>query len=275
MARLEFITVPEKLWSLAARVSAELSERGYAVKVEPRDISLPGTPAFLAKRGHECLYVLVVEKPNFSEINRWVRYCHSSSSDTRVGICVESVENTPQSEVVKFEAIGVGLCGMLGEAVHWPSAPRDLAFHAQLPERKDLLPAVRRQLGEALDRFDQRDWRMGFESACLVLEDESRSYLLRNVDLGRVKYTKGSKVIAPTKAQIKRMTLGSLAVVFCNLLRQNQIEARVCATLDALNPSRIHRIHKARKKGSESVLRRKVGIQMWAIINALSELSTT
>ena len=260
--------------SHSAAIGSALRDRGYTVKVEPTEISLPGTPALVAKRDHESLFVLVAEKLNFQDVNRWVRYCQSSSKDTRVAVCIECLDNMSQAEVAKFEALGVGVTGFLGGAIHWPTQPRDLAFHAALPDRSDLLPRVRQLLGEALDRFDKRDWRMGFESACQVLEDESRDYLLRNVKAGRVKYTnKQGTIVSPSKAQIKGMTLGRLTNVFCNLMRQNQIEARVCAALDSLNPDRIRRVHKARKKVSESVLRRTVGVQMWSIINALSELS--
>lgn len=275
MAGQEFITLTEKLWPLAEHVRGYLADRGYAVRYEPRDISLPGTPAMRAKRDHGTLYVLVVEKLNQKDIDRWVRYCQSCSNDTRVAVCIQTVEHVSQAEVVRFEKLGVGLLGLLEDELHWAAQAADLAFHAQLPDRKDLLPSVRRLLGEALDRFDQRDWRTGFESACLVLEDESRRYLLKNFDLRRVRYTdKRGRVIEPSKLEIRKMTLGALALVFCNLMRQNQVEARVCAALNSLNPNRIHRVHKGRKKVSEAVLRRNVGIQMWAIINALSELST-
>jgi hypothetical protein len=276
MAGQGFITLPEKLWSLAERVKLDLRNRGYTIRIEPNDVSLPGTPAFLARRDHERLYILVTEKVNPQDMDRWVRYCQSCSGDTRVAMCLEAIENVSQAEVAKFRSIGIGLVGQLEGNLNWPAPAIDLAFRAQLPDRKDLKPAVRRLLGEALDRFDQRDWRMGFESACLVLEDESREYLLKNVALGRVSYTNPQgRVVSPSKAHIRKMTLGALTIVFCNLMRQNQIEARVCAALDSLNPNRIRRIHKGRKKVAESVLRRNVGVQMWSIINALSELAAS
>ena len=216
--------------------------------------------------------MLLVEKLDFNEIRNWHRYCQSCSSDTRMAVCVFDGHLLAQAEVAKMDAFGAGLVFMLPEGFRWSVQPRDLAFHAQLPDRTQLSPKVRSLLGEALDRFEQHDWRTGFENACLVIEDESRKYLLRNVDQGRVKYVKNSRVISPTSAQIRKMTLGALRLVFCNLHRQNQLEAKICAALDALNPERVARIHNARNSSTERRLRHQVGVQMWTIINALGVL---
>ena len=274
MATRDFITLPDKLSPLASSLADVLKQRGYSVRYEPSEISLPSTPALSAKRNHEKLYVLVKERLDFTEVRNWHRYCQSCSSDTRIAVCVSEGELLTQADIAKMSGLGVGLVFTLAEEFHWSTQPRDIAFHAQLPDRRELNAKVRILLGEALDRFDEHEWRTGFENACLVFEDESRKYLLRNVPQGRIKYLRKSKLISPTRAQIRRMTLGTLKLIFCNLHRQNQLEAKICAALDSLNPQRIRRIHNARSASAERTLRHHVGVQMWTIINALGVLVT-
>ena len=68
-------------------------------------------------------------------------------------------------------------------------------------------------------------------AACTVLEEACRSYLLEQRLLGRLSYTNGSKITHPSDAGIKRMTLGQLKEVFCNMVRQNPREANLCRAL--------------------------------------------
>lgn len=272
MAGQEFITIADKLVPLAETVARAMKDRGYSVRFEPKDISLPATPVMMAKRAPETIYIFVTESSSIPEIKTWIRFCEASASDSRLAICLEHADAISATELASCKAGGLGIGVIIDAAFHWLAEPRDIAFHVSLPERTTLKPHVRTLLGDAYDRFDQRDWRAGFESACLVLEEEGRKYLLRNQPIGRVSYKRGNKQISPSRKEINRMTLGSLAMVFCNLVRQNQIEAQLCSALDRLNPSRIHRIHKARRGRSEAVLRRQVGAKMWLIVNALNVL---
>jgi hypothetical protein len=133
-------------------------------------------------------------------------------------------------------------------------------------------PKVRQLLGESLDRLERGDWRPAFEDACVVLEEESRAYLLRNLKMGRVKYEDGGKIKVPSVKQIKKMPMGALKDIFCRLVAQNKLEANLCSALSSLNPDRILRAHRRRSKGAEGALRRRVGSHFWLINNALTLL---
>jgi hypothetical protein len=166
--------------------------------------------------------------------------------------------------------MGVGLATLIDGAVQFELVPRDLAFHAQAPDRDSMKPRVRALLGEALDRFERGDWRPAFEDACGIFEEECRAYLLRNRKMGRVTYLAGGKTKEPTEKQIRKMTMGALKDVFCALVSQNQIEANLCAALTRLNPDRVRRTHNRRSRTAEAALRRRVGTHFWLIGNALS-----
>lgn len=268
---LEFITLSDELVPLATKLISHMEEHGYTIRIEPSDISFPSTPTISARREHQRLYIIVVKQISAHDVEMWVRYCTSCPNDSRIAFCIIDNDAVSAAELAKYMKVGVGIISLNAETLLWLTEPRDIAFHAALPERGTLKPHVRRLLGEALDRFDNKDWRTGFENACLVLEDESRKYLLRNATAGRVSYRDDrGKVKTPTKKKIRKMTLGALKIVFCNLLQQNQIESIVCSAIDKLNPERIRRIHGARRHQTESALRRQVGTQMWSIINALS-----
>lgn len=270
MARTEFITISDDLVPLALKVAAAIESRGYKVKPEPKDIALPATPTLIAKRAPETIYIFIAKNIGLPELKTWVKFCGASANDARIAICVQDAGPISISDLAACQRDGLGIGAIIENEFRWIAEPRDIAFHVSLPERQTLSPKVRALLGEAYDRFEQRDWRMGFESACLALEEEGRKYLLKNHVIGRTGYKKGTKLITPTKKDINKLTLGGLAFVFCNLVRQNQVEAQLCSALDQLNPSRIHRIHKARRARSEAILRRDVGAQMWLIINALN-----
>lgn len=270
MARTEFITISDDLAPLALKVADAIKTRGYKVKPEPKDISLPATPTLIAKRAPETIYIFIANSITLPELKTWIKFCGASPSDSRIAICVEDAGPIPMGDLAACQRDGLGVGAIIEGQFRWIAEPRDIAFHVSLPERQSLSPKVRTVLGEAYDRFEQRDWRAGFEAACLALEEEGRKYLLKNQPIGRTGYKRGTKVITPSKKDINKLTLGGIAFVFCNLVRQNQVEAQLCSALDQLNPSRIHRIHKARRARSEATLRRNVGAQMWLIINALN-----
>jgi hypothetical protein len=149
---------------------------------------------------------------------------------------------------------------------------RDLAFHAQGPDRASLKPRVRELLGEPLDRFERGDWRPAFEDACGILEEQCRAYLLRNLKMGRVKYQSGNKVKMLTAKDIKKMTLGGLKDIFCKMVSQNHVEANLCSALTKLNPDRVRRAHFRGKRQSDAAIRKRAGTNFWLISNALSLL---
>jgi hypothetical protein len=269
---IDFVTLPDELQTLANDLFEELTRRGYRPKIEPQLLELPATPTILGIRGHETHYFLVRQTVSAIEVQQWHRYCCSCTADTRLTICRPSGLQMLASQAAGLRSAGIGLASLASAGLQYESDARDLAFHAQAPDRTLLKPKVRQLLGEALDRLDRGDWRPAFEDACGVLEEECRAYLLKNLKMGRVKYQSGRKIKIPTAGQIKKMPMGALKDIFCTLISQNQLEAHLCSALTKLNPDRIRRAHKRKSKGAETALRRRAGPHFWLINNALSLL---
>jgi hypothetical protein len=268
----EFLTLPDELQALANRLMEELDQRGYRSRAEPNILELPATPTIVATRGHETHYFLVRQTVSSDESHQWHRYCCSCTADTRITICCPSGRQVQVRKMADLRSKGIGVAVIVGSELVYESEARDLAFHAQAPNRTMMKPKVRELLGEALDRFDRGDWRPAFEDACGILEEACRSYLLRSLKMGRVKYQSGNKIKIPSAEQIRRMPMGALKDIFCSLISQNQTEANLCSALTKINPDRIRRAHKRTSKGAEAALRRRVGTHFWLINNTLSLL---
>lgn len=269
---IDFLTLPDELQSLANFLLDELRRRGYRPKAEPDDLNLPAPSTITAVRNHETHHFLVRQDVVSEEVDQWHRYCCSCPNDTRVTVCCPSGVSVSASQVASLRTKGIGLTFASKTELRYDLEPRDLAFHAQAPDRSRMKPKVRQLLGEALDRLERGDWRPAFEEACVVLEEECRAYLLRSLKMGRVKYQDGGKIKVPSAQQIKRMPMGALKDIFCKLLSQNKLESNLCSALTKLNPDRILRAHKRRSKGAEGALRRRVGSHFWLINNALTLL---
>lgn len=268
----DFVTLPDELQSVANHLLLELAKRGYHAKVEPQILQLPATPTIMATRVHETHYFLVRQTISIAEIQQWQRYSCCCATDTRVTVCHQPGLRMTASQTRSIRNLGIGLVACDESQLQFEFEPRDLAFHAQAPDRTLLKPKVRELLGEAIDRLERKDWRPAFEDACGVLEEECRTYLLKNLKMGRVKYQSGNKIKVPTADQIRRMPMGALKDIFCTLKSQNQLEANICSALTKLNPDRIRRAHKRKSKGSEALLRKRVGAHFWLINNVLSLL---
>jgi hypothetical protein len=268
----DFLTLPDELQQLASDLVRELRRRGYVCEVEPELLELPSTPTICARRNHETHYILARQVYSKDEIEQWFRYACSCSTDTRISLCCPANHKISTAEFDVLENKRIGAFIRIDGGFRIVPEARDLAFHARAPDRDALKPKVRQLLGEALDRLEDGDWRPAFEEACTVLEEECRRYLLKNLKMGRVKYQTGNKLKVPTKAEIKKMTLGALKDVFCRLVSQNQVEANLCSALTKLNPDRILRAHHRRKRAAEAALRRRVGPHFWLISNSLTLL---
>lgn len=268
----DFLTLPDELQSLANELLGYLTKRGYTHTKEPNLLTLPATPTIMAARGHETHYFVVRQGISTTEVDTWFRYACSCTTDTRVTFCCPANAAIGITHITYLTRQRVGLTIHSPAGFEVTSEARDLAFHAQAPDRAALKPKVRELLGEAFDRLEAGDWRPAFEEACAVLEERCRSYLLMKLKMGGVKYKTGSKIKTPTNKQIKKMTLGALKDVFCKMISQNQLEANLCAALTKLNPDRVRRAHTRHSAGSEAALRRRVGPHMWLISNALTIL---
>lgn len=270
----EFWTLPNDaeggLQTLAKEMLRDLRSRGYRVKIEPQQLDLPGTPTCLAKRDHETLFVLVRTTFSKVEIQRWVGYAQACSGDTRLAIC-SPLGSKFLKRVGELPHQGIGVVRRSETALEEIMPSRDLAFHAKPPARSTLRPKVRRLLGGALDKYERGDWREGFEAACTTLENECVAYLLRGRKLrpGRVTYIEGSKEKTPTEKQIRRMTMGTLKKVFCNLKQPTPTDSMLCAALGKVDKDRNNKVHNPKSKRTERALRTRVGQHFFLISNAL------
>lgn len=259
-----FITVPDEQVPVAEAVASLYRSRSFRVSVEEFDISRPGLPTMTMRRRGETHFILVRRKADTRELGSWVAYCQSRQQDSRV-VVVMATEKSASA----LRAMGVGVIvyqdGGLTELIE----ARDLAFRSRMPDRSFLKPKARRLLAEPYEKFERGDWYEAFGSACTVLEEVCRSYLIEQRALGRLSYTDGGKLKSPTETGIRKMTLGQLKQVFCNMVRQNPKEANLCRALTLLNPPRIVKAHTTNK----AKLRGKVGLHMWTIVNALQELT--
>ena len=269
---VEFLTLPDELQGLAIELLSYLTKRGYSHTKEPNSLTLPATPTVVAFRGHETHYFVVRQSVSQMEIETWSRYAYSCTTDTRITFCCPESSSISVAQLGSLRKQRVGLAVRTASGFDITSEARDLAFHAQAPDRASLKPKVRELLGEAFDRLEVGDWRPAFEDACTVLEERCRSYLLTKLKMGGVKYKSGSKIKTPSPGQIKKMTLGALKDIFCKMVNQNQLEANLCTALTKLNPDRIRRAHTRHARPSEAALRRRVGAHFWLISNALSVL---
>ena len=268
----DFLTLPDELQSVANDLLSYLGRRGYAAVKEPNSLALPATPTIVATRGHETHYFLVRLIVTAAEADTWNRYACSCTRDTRITFCCPDGGSVSVAQLATLRRQRIGLTVRTSQGFDTSSEARDLAFHAQAPDRAGLKPKVRALLGESFDRLESGDWRPAFEDACTILEEQCRSYLLMKSKMGGVKYQAGKSTKIPTSKQIKKMTLGGLKDVFCKMINQNQIEANLCTALTKLNPDRIRRAHTRTAAGSEAALRRRVGAHMWLISNALAIL---
>jgi hypothetical protein len=269
---VDFLTLPDELQGLANSLLEELERRGYRINTEPNPLELPATPTIRATRRHETHFFLVRQDVSEEESQQWLRYARSCAADTRLTICCPDTLQLNATRIANLNNFGIGIIVRAANGFLPTSEARDLAFHAQAPDRASLKPRVRELLGESLDRFERGDWRPAFEDACGVLEEECRAYLVRNLRMGRVKYQSGNKIKILTKKDIGKMTLGALKDTFCSMVSQNQIEANLCSALTKLNPDRVRRAHFRGKRQSDAAIRKRAGTNFWLISNALSWL---
>jgi hypothetical protein len=271
-----FKTLPDEssssLQALGNLMHRVLRTRGYTVTVEPWLHDLPGTAQLVGKRNHRTHYVLIRQHANVSEVELWVRYAQSCSTDTRVTFLCANQKKLGVAAFAKHRKSGIGIAVAMGSEIEFLLESKDLAFHAKAPTRSSLKPKVRKKLGDAMDKLDAGEWREAFEDACTSLEEECLVYLIKNQKLNRVKYMDGSSLKQPTIAEIKKMSLGGLKKIFCNMVSQNQLESNLCAALTKLNPDRILKVHYPKKKSTEAALRKHAGTHFWLISNALTWL---
>jgi len=87
--------------------------------------------------------------------------------------------------------------------------------------------------------FDRSQWREGFDDACKTLENTARKYFQTGCDRGRIKLIRKGKTVVPSRAAIRKLSLGGLATAFSEIQGQNYTDAIVGKTLNRINPDRV------------------------------------
>jgi hypothetical protein len=273
MASRSYQTLGVELIEYADVVADDLEMRGYRVKVERADLGCPFVPTLHTSRGSTTLLVEVVSQISHEKLDDLVRYARSCGKDTRVAVCYAATgASLPAAEHSKLQNEGVGLFLPTSSGLLQPLQPKDLALHIELPERARLSVTVRVLLGPAYDQFEQGNWREGFEEACQSFESEARKYLQRWTKTGRILIATKKGPAKLTIKRINKATMGGLGEMFKNIQAQTQLDAVIGKTLNAINKDRIAVAHHKAKKVSETRLRKNVGQNMWAIVQALKEM---
>jgi hypothetical protein len=268
----KFVTVPDELENAARTAAKYLRRRGFKIRIEEAAVEYPSTPTLVARRRPATHFVFICDRFSKNEVDAWISYCRSCTMDVRVALFIPRERVLKVTEVAYCRRCGVGVYVLDNDGYSCLVQEIDLAFKAELPKRSSLNTEVRRLLGTALDKFENGDWREGFEDAVRVLEEECRKYLLKLIHAQRNTYRTGGKSKVYSRADINRMPLGALKDVVCNLLIQSSLESRLCAGITKLNPTRIARVHRASSMSTERRMRNSVGRDMWTIINLLNEL---
>jgi hypothetical protein len=273
MAKRGYTTVSEWLLEHVRVAEENFEHRGYAVAREKQELGFPYAPTFLSKRQRTKVIVEVWERIQPARMEAWTAFARSATEDTRFAVCLPTATKcTPAEEkFIRDQGIGLYRCGE-GELVEI-FAPKDLAINVSLPRLADLPTKVRKLLGSAYELFDRSQWREGFDDACKILENTARKYFQTGCDRGRIKLIQKGKTVIPSRAAIRKLSLGGLATAFSEIQGQNYTDAIVGKTLDRTNPDRVESTHRKLHLRTEKRLRDHVGHHMWAIIEALKELA--
>lgn len=270
MARRSYLTVPYDLAEHADAVADHLEEHGFRVRVEHADVAFPYTPTFYCRRGNTTMLVEVMERLDFMRLERWSRFGHSTTSDTRVVVATPGKAKRTAKDDQKLRKLRLGLYLSMSEGVIEVFPAQDLGMNIQLPDIAKLPVRMRELLGPAYEQFDRSQWREGFEEACQAVESEARRYLKRGTGSGRIiVLTEKGNVRNLSTKQIDRMTLGQLKDTFKLIQSQNHADTLIFGVLDKLNRDRVGVAHHKGRARTESSLRKNVGQHMWSVDAAL------
>ncbi|MGQ0613786.1 MAG: hypothetical protein ACT4PV_08625 [Planctomycetaceae bacterium] len=268
--RWRFETVPNDLFGAAQTAARYFHEKGYKLKVEPRELRFPTTPTMVCKRVHTTVIVEVDSKPPEQRLKDWRAFCRSCDRDTRIALVLPSTTVLSANDLAKLGQDGIGVYSQTAATgLTEITQPQDLALNLVLPELSEHPVRVRAVLGAAYDQFTRSHWREGFGDACQVLEAEAKLYLVRGFKSTRIKILKGGRPQILTKKQVESMTLGKIKSTFEMIISPSQTDSQIAQALKALNPDRIGEAHRKAMAVTERRLRRNVGQHMWAVVNLL------
>jgi len=273
MPKQGYTTVSEWLLEHVRVAEQGFKDRGYSLSREKRELGFPYTPTFVCKRQRTKVIVEVWEKIQKTRIEAWTAFARSAAEDTRFAICLPAAaECTPEEEKMLRDS-GAGLYRCETDQLVEVVVPKDLAINISLPRLADLPAKIRNLLGSAYELFDRSQWREGFDDACKTFENAARKYFQTGCDRGRIKLVRNGKSVVPSRAEIRKMTLGGLATAFSQIQGQNYTDSIIGKTLDRINPERVESIHRKLHLKTEKRLREHAGHHMWALIETLKEIT--
>lgn len=272
----DFLTIPDELVYVVKAGERFFLEVGYSVEAEKGNIEFPYTPSLYCSHQKARVFVEVSGTIDFDIVDEWVSYGRSCSTDTRVVIAVPSDRGAiSQAELSRLKDLGVGVLEVGADAgdARELLAPRDLTVNISPPKLSNYSNGVRKRLGLAWQQLRRGDWREGFESACVALENAARVYLKREMARGRITLvTQKGKARNVTAKQIDKMPMGALKDCFKEIAAPNKSDSVIAAALERVNPDRIRVAHKKDDARADAALRRNVGRHLWTIANAMHEL---
>lgn len=266
-----FLSTPEDLVAAALVYGQYLKDQGYTVKIEPYEITLPSTPVFSAKRNQTSLFMDIMLRINFKRLEQWSRYAISCKKDTRIVLGLPSEAKVTATHMVQLRALGIGVWQIVNGVAQELIIAKDLALQLQPP----VLPQkLREPLGRAYELIGLGYWEEGFEAACIVLEQQARIYLKKQMSTRGIKVTKSVKkgTIYSAK-EIGKMPIGTLVAAFANIDIQNARDMRVLQALEHINKDRITVVHyRDMDARRQAQLRTNVGKNLFAIVGGLKEI---
>lgn len=182
-----FLTVADELIETATLAHDHLQVEGYIVEIEPSELGYPNTPTFRCTNGPETLIVEVEATVPLEALKQWSAYCQSCSSDTRLALVVPAAESITGDEISSINKMGIGLYVALHNDWQEIAIPTDLAVNIKLPDLRNYSNPVRSILGSSFRDIRRGLWKDGFATACEALAQQAKSYLVQEVNKGRIR----------------------------------------------------------------------------------------
>ncbi|MEX1229991.1 MAG: hypothetical protein WEB58_07110 [Planctomycetaceae bacterium] len=269
MASVRFNTISSDLQALAEAVFHHYRGLGYVVKVEPTDIELPYSPALRCKRGQTTVIVEVGKEEALARVQQWISFCRSAGKDMQLCLVFPASYEIKESVRTNLADLGVGILKESGKLLANVLPSSDLAINVELPKLSDCNQRARTLLGPAYEKFSRKDWRVGFEEACLALESLSRSNLKKGIAAGRISLMGKMKPLILSHLEIDKGTMGKLSLWYSMIVSPRQIESVLGKALKAVFKDRNKIIHRKHTSSTEKTVRARVGTHMWTIVNAI------
>ena len=265
---MEFLTIPEELSGVATATVEGLRGSGYTVKVEdPSLMGVPYLPTLSASRGGTTVHVFVESGvPSPSKLREFRAYCAAQRADTRYALALPPAAVPSGEQLAQLQRQGVGVYLSGADVFHEVSPPVDLTLNLNLPDLSRYSNHVRRELSSSWESCRRGQALEGFDDACVVLEGLARKYIIRHRRKRSLTFLSApGRARVVTDANIRKMTMGQLAVLFSQIHMPNHADTLLANVLKTLNPDRVRVAHKRRDGRSVGALRQNMHRHFWSI----------